>query len=58
MGGGVGVTVEIMATLIFRRALCYGISGLIPEDASMSFNLVEVSLDGVFRYVDVVYNGF
>ena len=55
---GAVVNVDVTATLIFRRALCYGISGLIPEDASMSFNLVEVSLDGVFRYVDVVYNGF
>jgi hypothetical protein len=29
MGVGVGVDVDIMATLIFRRALCYGISPLV-----------------------------
>ena len=29
MGMGVSVNVEIMATLIFRRALCYGISALV-----------------------------
>ena len=48
MGVGIGVDMDIMATLIFRRALCYGISELIPYDASMMcFNLVE--MDGVFR---------
>jgi hypothetical protein len=48
MGMGFGFNVNIMATLIFRRALCYGISELIPYDASMMcFNLVE--MDGVFR---------
>jgi hypothetical protein len=30
MGVGVGVDVDIMATLTSRRALCYGISALIP----------------------------
>jgi hypothetical protein len=46
MGMGAGVNVNIMATLIFCRALCHGISALIPLDASMNFNLVEI--DGVF----------
>jgi hypothetical protein len=31
MGMGVGVDVDIMATLIFRRALCYGTSALVPR---------------------------
>jgi len=44
---GAGVNVNIMATLIFCRALCHGISALIPYDVSMSFNLIE--MDGVFR---------
>jgi hypothetical protein len=39
---GVSVNVDIMASLIFHRALCYGISTLISQDASMSFNLVEM----------------
>jgi len=38
---GVGVNVDIMATLIFRRALCYGISTLVPKYARVSFDLVE-----------------
>ena len=54
---GFGFNVNIMATLIFRRALCYGISELIPYDASMMcFNLVE--MDGVFGKLDVVNDGF
>jgi len=42
MGMSVGVDVDIVATLIFRRALCYGTSALVPLDASMSFSLVEL----------------
>jgi hypothetical protein len=47
MGAGVGVNVDIMATLIIRRAFCYGTSALFHYAASTSFNLVE--MDGVFR---------
>jgi hypothetical protein len=36
---GVGVNVDIMATLTFRRTLCFGISALVPYDASMSKTL-------------------
>jgi len=50
--------VDVMATLIFRRAICYGISALVPEDASMSFDLVVVDIDRVLRLLDVVYSGF
>ena len=40
-------SVDIMATLHFCRALCYGICALILQDARMNFNLEE--MDGVFR---------
>jgi hypothetical protein len=39
---GVSVDVDIMATLIFRRAFGCGISALIPKHASVSFDLVEM----------------
>lgn len=41
MGMGVSANVDIMAFLIFRRAFCYGISALVPQDASKSFNLIQ-----------------
>jgi len=50
---GVSVNVDVMATLIFQRA---GTSALVPKDASKSFDLVEI--DCVFRWLDVVYDGF
>jgi len=46
---GVGVNVDVMSTLIFHRAFCYSISALVPQDASMSFELVE--MDGVFSWI-------
>jgi hypothetical protein len=45
-----------MATLIFRRALFYGISALIPLDASVSVDLVE--MDCVVKLMVVVYDVF
>ena len=56
---GVSVIVDYsMATLFCRRAICYGISALVPYIASMSFNLVGMEgMDGVFRLQDVAYNG-
>jgi hypothetical protein len=53
---GVSVHVEIMANLVFRRAYCYGNSALVPKDAGMSFDLVEMV--GALRLLDVVYDGF
>ena len=51
---GVSVNLNVVDAFIFRRAFCYGNSALVPKDASVSFDLVEI--DGVFRLLDVVYN--
>jgi hypothetical protein len=50
---GVSVNMDIMVTLIFRRALSHGISALVPKDASVSFDLVEK--ESILRLLDVVH---
>jgi len=54
VGMGVSVNLNVVDAFIFRRAFCCGNSALVPKDASVSFDLVEI--DGVFRLLDVVYN--
>jgi hypothetical protein len=53
---GVRVYVDIMVILTFYRALCYGTGALGPKNASMRIYPKEI--DGVFRFLNVVYNGF
>ena len=64
---GVSVHVDIMANLISRRALCYGISALIRLGCQHDLNQVrlgyqhalnQVEMDGAYRLLDVVYDGF
>ena len=53
---GVSVNLNVVDAFIFRRAFCCGNSALVPKDAGMSFDLVEMV--GALRLLDVVYDGF
>jgi|AntDeeMetagen681_2_1112603.scaffolds.fasta_scaffold41024_1 hypothetical protein len=45
---GISAIVEVTAILVFCTAICCGISALVPENASMTFNNLLAEMDGVY----------